>query len=803
MYISSGRASALVSCLALLAGSMFGTLPARAQPVTFISGPWPPYASDALSIYPEPTGAGVPTEIRAHLYNADTSPHDVTVQFLRAALGIAPDFVPIGGAQAVTVPALSEYDVIIYWVPPSIGPWSYQARLSINGYEDQVAERSIDALEPLEPLAPHPLDFIVRNPSGATATVSIGLIPHLADWGLELSQDVFPGLPPGGYDLCTLTTTPPADLPDGGAPIVDVEGFIGGELIGGFRKIFPVSHWCPGTRLDLYADAARINTPSSSEERGAYITAIRHFSLCAVGMEIDLDGPQAILASVYEADGTTRGALLAYGVEVEALPGKRMHFIPVDCVLEECRDYDIAVSFGPVIGWDYFDEYTFPEPFDVNGIIRVRDGECAGDASNFVLPCLSLIGSPIECPRFTDLSPPEVAWSACTDASASRGVYVTARRTVSVCALGWEADISSVPAELVCRVYEASGTVRGDLVGSAVKVVTSTGMQMHMVPLGVLLKEGKDYDFSVEFPPSTWACADESGIGLPFAGEDVLAVRDGEVGGDAGSPTLGHFSIEWSDAAGGTRFDLAKHGDEYPPPFTSTQTGIDYGIYVTSLADQQIYSIGWRADVPAGAAIGARVYAAAGTVRGALLSEGYIESSEDGMRWHDIPLSASLEVNGDYDLEIDIGLVNEWRWWNDGAGLPYESYGAVRVVDGECQGNPLNAALIELRMWACGEELTGVDEDAGKVPPFRMELVYPNPAADRFFVEYDLAAPGPVSAEVYDVAGRRIAVLHRTEYQAAGPGRLELESKALSPGTYFLRLNAPSGSVSRKFVVVR
>jgi hypothetical protein len=283
----------------------------------------------------------------------------------------------------------------------------------------------------------------------------------------------------------------------------------------------------------------------------------------------------------------------------------------------------------------------------------------------------------------------------------------------------------------------------------------------------------------------------------------VLTVRDGEAGGNASNTILSHFAIGWAPATGGTPFDLAKHGDAYPPPFSSTQTGIDYGAYVTSLVDQELYSIGWRADVPAGAAIGARVYEAVGTTRGALLSEGSIVSSEDGMRWHDIPVAADLEANGDYDFEIDIGSVNEWRWWSDGSGLPYESYGVIRVVDGECQGNPTNSALIELRMRACGEAMTGVDENAVVTPRFRLELVYPNPASDRFFVEYDLDAPGPVSVAVYDVAGRRVAVLHRSGYQPAGPGRVELDSRALAPGAYFVKLNALGGSVSRKFVVVR
>jgi hypothetical protein len=275
------------------------------------------------------------------------------------------------------------------------------------------------------------------------------------------------------------------------------------------------------------------------------------------------------------------------------------------------------------------------------------------------------------------------------------------------------------------------------------------------------------------------------------------------MGGDPSNTIITHFSLEWSPAVGGTAFDLAKHGDEYPPPQSSTQSGIDHGIYVKSLVDQEAYSIGWKADVPAGAAIGARVYEAVGTTRGALLSEGYVVSSEAGMRWHDIPVAASLVANADYDFEIDIGTVNEWRWWSDGTGLPYESYGVIRVVDGECQGLATNLALIELRLRACGEALAGIDNAAGTPPRFRLGHVYPNPASTRFVVEYNLDAPSPVSIDVYDVSGRRVTTHRRSEQQPAGRGRAVLDLSALAPGAYFVRVNALGASVSRKIMIVR
>jgi hypothetical protein len=69
-------------------------------------------------------------------------------------------------------------------------------------------------------------------------TITLGMVPHFPDWGLDLDPDTLPDMNPGDVREVTLTVTPPQDLPADGDPIVDVEAFIDGQLIGGFRKIF-------------------------------------------------------------------------------------------------------------------------------------------------------------------------------------------------------------------------------------------------------------------------------------------------------------------------------------------------------------------------------------------------------------------------------------------------------------------------------------------------------------------------------------------------------------------------------------
>jgi hypothetical protein len=111
----------------------------------------------------------------------------------------------------------------------------------LPGREPLRSQRNIDVGEPLEPGKGHSLVFEVRNPFDHSVTVTLGLIPHRPGWGLELFPDTLPDVMPGVVRPVTLTVTPPPGAQLGtGEPIVDVEAFAEGALLGGFRKMdFP------------------------------------------------------------------------------------------------------------------------------------------------------------------------------------------------------------------------------------------------------------------------------------------------------------------------------------------------------------------------------------------------------------------------------------------------------------------------------------------------------------------------------------------------------------------------------------
>jgi hypothetical protein len=557
---------------------------------------------------------------------------------------------------------------------------------------------------------------------------------------------------------------------------------------------------CPGSVVNLIPDIPphNLNAVTGPQDRGVYVTAIKDFEVCAVGWEADLTLPQTITARIYAANGTTRGALLATGSHTIVQPGKMIHYIPINYTLRACQEYDISVQTTSAT-WDWWDENQVAEPFDAGGVIRVRDGHSNGDANNFALSFVSVIGSEPVCEEVADLGPYLPSDFSNPDGSRERGIYCTANRTISLCSFGWKADLI-LPQTVTAKIYEATGTTRGALIAEGSIEATQTGNTWHDVPVNVTLLEGRDYDLTVEFgAQNTWDFWNDQPL-MPLS-IGPLDNIDGEYLGGAGNFALPHFRVGFAEPVDGAQFDLAKQNDVLPGDFITSQDNLDYGVYVTSLIDQEVYTVGWYADVPLGEAIGARVYDATGVTRGALVSEGTILSSGSGLRWHDVPVAASLVASGDYDFEIDIPVVDEWHTWDDRDGLPYDAYGVMRVRDGERLGNAGNFWLLHIRYNGCNSNATAVADDGPQRTPMFLATPAPNPISSTAMIAFQLEQDEAVTMTVYDVKGRRVATVINGERRPMGPNTVELSAGDLPSGVYFVKLSTKLKSMTRKFVV--
>ena len=200
----------------------------------------PSYAESEIHINPYPPAAHQPTEICADVRNPTDVTQTFSVTFAVANFGIGLPFHDIVRPIVVTVPPHSFKTVCVTWVPPFAGHFCAQITIAQPDHDPIWSQRNMDVDEIFVPGQPSTLVFPVGNPTTGTVTVTLGLVPHLEGWNIALSQDVLPNINPNETRLVTLTVTPPLSqpFPSPGSPVVDVEGYIGRNLIGGIRKLF-------------------------------------------------------------------------------------------------------------------------------------------------------------------------------------------------------------------------------------------------------------------------------------------------------------------------------------------------------------------------------------------------------------------------------------------------------------------------------------------------------------------------------------------------------------------------------------
>jgi len=78
----------------------------------------------------------------------------------------------------------------------------------------------------------------------------------------------------------------------------------------------------------------------------------------------------------------------------------------------------------------------------------------------------------------------------------------------------------------------------------------------------------------------------------------------------------------------------------------------------------------------------------------------------------------------------------------------------------------------------------------------------PNPAGDRATVRFVLSEPAATRVELFDVAGRRVAIAFEG-FLPAGAHDLPLDGRGLEPAVYFYRLTAGGSQAEGRVVVVR
>jgi hypothetical protein len=565
---------------------------------------------------------------------------------------------------------------------------------------------------------------------------------------------------------------------------------------------------CHGAVLDLASPTGSTVTTggagSSFQERGVFVTALKEFSLCSIGVKASLVPGENLTASIYEADGVTRGALLASITVPVEFAGDVTHYVPISYVLNECEEYDIVVEWENVVSWTWWNELSMTQrPYDVGGVIRVRDGEANADPTNAALGHFTLQGLTPVLPMVSVLE--NAPFSTCTDGSTNRGAFITAAKTLSVCAVGFEVEYAA-PVVLTANIYNAVGLVRGSLLATGtLQVFGGGGLSFYNIPVNAVLFEGRDYEIEILYPVAVqWGCISEGGAPVPFTVDDAITVVNGTASGNPANTILPHLLVGWDEGPGLGPLDITLPWLGVPDGTSNVSTA--FGKYVSSLHAQDLTGLGFYADLAPGATVTANVYSATGTTRGAIISTGSVTTGPAGLRWHDIPVAATLASGQDYDLEIDwsAATANGFPYWVDvGAQQPYNAYGLLSIVVGEFGGIPDAATeCAQFRVYSCA---TGPLTAAGPVatPKFTLHDAFPNPFSGTATLGYELDEAATVSVQMFDVAGRKVADVMKSKSLPAGPGEFTLDAGRLPSGVYFVKMSTPSKSVTRKITILR
>jgi hypothetical protein len=229
----------------------------------------PPYAESEIQVYPYPLVTGSPTHLSVRVFNTSSASQTVTVTFMtspnRFGIGIPFGSLPVpGNPRVLTIGGSGYAEVVLNWVPISSGHYCVMVKIESAGYPPIYTYRNLDVTEDLRPGVTDILTFSVANPHAVTETIKLVAINTCPGWTAVVTPSSIIAEPFNNY-TSTLRVTPPDPAVLGTGCHIDVQGWIGNELIGGIRKVdVPPIHLQHSDPSWLEQEISTIPTPPIS-----------------------------------------------------------------------------------------------------------------------------------------------------------------------------------------------------------------------------------------------------------------------------------------------------------------------------------------------------------------------------------------------------------------------------------------------------------------------------------------------------------------------------------------------------------
>ena len=151
--------------------------------------------------------------------------------------------------------------------------------------------------------------------------------------------------------------------------------------------------------------------------------------------------------------------------------------------------------------------------------------------------------------------------------------------------------------------------------------------------------------------------------------------------------------------------------------------------------------------------------------------------------------------DGTYELDITRGNSVEWQFIQR-----YDSSPALLAQRdaASCGGPPVAPEQGSMQP---DEEVAALSAKMAIPTTTTLGALFPNPVRDRATVTIGLPEDARATVSVYDVVGRRVAVLFDGEAEA-GWTEATFEASGLAAGTYIVQLRTPTGAATGKLVVI-
>ena len=153
----------------------------------------------------------------------------------------------------------------------------------------------------------------------------------------------------------------------------------------------------------------------------------------------------------------------------------------------------------------------------------------------------------------------------------------------------------------------------------------------------------------------------------------------------------------------------------------------------------------------------------------------------------DFPLSASALTGG--PVNTILGNVTELRLLHSAAP--------------DTKGDPIIAKLGVDDITATGIILNVEATPTGTLHTFVLSQNYPNPFNPSTTINYELSSPGYVTLKVFNVIGKEVATLIRSEMEHAGTHSIRFDASSLASGIYWYRMETGNETQTKRLVLLK